>query len=481
MKLLNKYEKLPVGVRASFWFLICGFFQKGMAVITTPIFTRLLSTDEYGQFSVFCSWQSILTVFVTLNLAGGVYTNGLVKHKNFQDKFISSMQGLTLSLVVFWLIIYLVLREYINNLLGLNTIQIISMFILMWIGTISAFWSTELRMDMKYRFIVILTLVVAVVRPTIGIALVSIYDDKVTARIIGMVVVDCIAYGWVLLWHFKKGRCFYDKKIWKHVISFNIPLIPHYLSMNILNAADRIMIDKMTGVSQAGIYNLAYSLAQIMTIFNSAMLQTIDPWLYKKIGQKETKDIPNIAYIVFSLICVANILLIALAPEAVSIFAPKSYYDAKYIIPAVAMSVPFMFTYNFFATFEFSYEKNSYITLATIISAIINILLNYIFIPRFGYYAAGYTTLLCYILLSFIHYYFMNKICKEHNIDNLYDLKKLLTIFGIFLSTGIVFLISYENDFVRYSLLVIMIGIIILKRKLIMNTINKILILKQDH
>ena len=78
-KLLVKYRSIPVQVKASLWFLICAFLQKGISFITTPIFTRLLSTSEYGQYNVFNSWMNIIIVIVTLNLFSGVYTRGLVK------------------------------------------------------------------------------------------------------------------------------------------------------------------------------------------------------------------------------------------------------------------------------------------------------------------------------------------------------------------------------------------------------------------
>ena len=77
-ELLIKYENLPVQMRASVWFLLCGFLQRGISVITTPIFTRIMTTTEYGQYNVFSSWMSIITCFVSLNLYGGVYAQGLV-------------------------------------------------------------------------------------------------------------------------------------------------------------------------------------------------------------------------------------------------------------------------------------------------------------------------------------------------------------------------------------------------------------------
>ena len=78
-KYINKYKGFPVQVKASFWFLVCSFLQRGVSFITTPIYSRLLSTAEYGQYSVFNSWLSIITLIVSLNLSWGVYTQGLVK------------------------------------------------------------------------------------------------------------------------------------------------------------------------------------------------------------------------------------------------------------------------------------------------------------------------------------------------------------------------------------------------------------------
>ena len=99
-KMIDRYNSLPVQIKASFWFLICSFLQRGIQTITVPIFTRLLTSAEYGQISVFNSWNSIISVFVTLNLFSGVYMRGLVAYEENRKEFISSMQGLCFSLVV---------------------------------------------------------------------------------------------------------------------------------------------------------------------------------------------------------------------------------------------------------------------------------------------------------------------------------------------------------------------------------------------
>mgnify|MGYP001042737912 FL=1 len=356
---INKYKMLPIQVRASFWFLICAFLQKGISMISTPIFTRLLTTQEYGQYNVFNSWLGIITIFVSFSLAGGVYAQGLVKFEKERNIFASSIQGLTMTLFLFWTIIYLLFHDFWNYLFNLTTVQMIAMLIMIWTTSVFNLWSNDQRVDYKYKALVIITLIVSIAKPVIGIILVINANDKVIARILGLVLVEMIGYSWLSFVQIKKGKIFYSKKYWKYAILFNLPLIPHYLSQIVLNSADRIMISSMVGESEAGIYSLAYSLSSIMTLFNTALMQTLNPWIYKKIKEQDIKSIAPIAYLSLIIIAFVNLLLIILAPEAVAIFAPKSYYEAIWIIPPVAMSVYFMYSYDLFAKFAFYYEKTN--------------------------------------------------------------------------------------------------------------------------
>lgn len=467
--ILDKYKAIPVQMKASFWFLICAFLQRGISLITTPVFTRLLSTEEYGQYSVFQSWLSIVTVFVSLNLYSGVYVQGLVKFEDNKKSFSSSLQGLCLTLVAIWMIIYLLFQDFWNALFGLTTVQMLAMLIMIWTSSAFSFWSVEQRVNSKYQILVAVTLFVSLIKPILGILLVIYAEDKVTARILGILLVEMVAYTPFFFLQIRKGKQFYSKTIWKYALGFNIPLLPHYLSMTVLNSADRIMIGRMVGESEAGIYNLAYSISMIMMMFNTALMQTIEPWLYKKIKEKKVADISKVAYPAFVLIAGVNIILMFLAPEVISIFAPAEYADAIWIIPPVAMSVFFMFLYTFFAVFEFYYEKTKYITLATMIGAIANIILNAIFIDLFGYYAAGYTTLVCYMLFALFHYCFMKVLCKKHlENEQVYETSKLLMIVGSFLAMGLMCLFTYQNIYVRYSL-VLLLGLVafILRKKII--------------
>lgn len=477
---LKGYKDLPVQMRASFWFLICSFFQKGVSVITTPIFTRLMSTSEYGVYTTFNAWYGIAFIFITLNLSYGVFTQGLIKFDDKRKNFSASFQGITFIFFILWLAIFCIARGTLSKVTKLSFRELIVMVILIWLNGAFSLWASEQRVDYKYRELVVLTILNSVLSPTISIILVTKLPDKVFGRIIGMVIAALVIYTRPIFKQMFNGGRIFDSKIWKYAICFNLPLLPHYLSQTILDSSDRIMITNMVGKDAAGIYGLAYSISLIMTFFNTALLQTIHPWLYEKIKINKIDDIHRVVYPSMVLIAGVNLLLIMFAPEAVSIFAPQEYQDAIWAIPPVAMSVFFLFTYGLFADFEFYYEKTYLATVASIIGAILNVILNYLFIPVFGYVAASYTTLFCYIIFALLHYLFMQKICNSYAGGvKPYKTKYLVLIIAPFLLMGFGLMATYKFPVIRYAIIVLTFIIAIVNRKKIKKYIDKFLNLRK--
>lgn len=479
--MLKKHAVFSIQVRASVWFLISSFLQKAISSITTPIFTRLLSPEEYGQYDVFNSWYGILSIFVVLRLSSGMFTQGLVKYSEQRSQFASSMQGLALTLVMFWTVVYLLFQNFWNKLFALTTIQMFAMFLMIWTSAVFGFWASEQRVEYHYRSLVAITLFVSVMKPILGIFFVIHAQDKVTARILGLSLVQLVAYIGLFIADMRRGRKYFDAGFWRHALLFNLPLIPHYLSAAVLVGADRIMIKNMVGDGKAGIYGLAYSISLVMTMFNSALMQTLEPWMYKKIKEHREDDTIGISYLSLGIIAAVNLALIALAPEVVAVFAPSAYYEAIWVIPPVSMSAIFIFSYDLFSSFAFYYEKTKFIAGASVVSALLNIILNAIFIPAFGYYAAGYTTLVCYMAYAAAHYFCMRHICKTngHN-ENYYNPRVLLAIYIGFVLCGFLLSSLYTHPIIRYSLILLALITALIFRKQIFALLRRIRSLRKE-
>lgn len=459
-RLVLKYDNLSAPVKASLWFTICNIAQKGIALICTPIFTRILTTQQYGVYTIYQSWYQILTIFATLNLSAGVFNNGLTKYPEKKNVFISSLLGLSTTVTFIFFVVYIIHPEFWNNLLGLSTIFVVAMFAQLLFEPAYLFWSAEQRYCYKYRSLIFTTMIIAIGSPVLGIISVISTDYKAEARVLSFVLVQVVIGLFFFIRAFYNGKSFFNKFFWKYALAFSIPLIPHYLSMTILNQSDRIMIDKMVGTSEAAIYGIAYTLAMMMTIITGAINNSFIPYTYQNIKEKKYKDIGTNANYVLLLVAMGCIAAMAFGPELIKLFATDEYYNAIWVIPPVAAAVYFMFLYPLFANVEFYYEKTKFVMIASCSGALLNIILNYYFINIYGYLAAGYTTLICYIVFSFAHYFAYRRIVNtETGLERIYDIKFIVFLsFIVLLMMGLM-LIGYSNSWIR---LIILLSLLIL-------------------
>ena len=470
---------MPQQVRASMWFVICGVLQKGISFLTTPIFSRLLTTSEYGIVSVFTTWHNIVIIFASLNLASGVYLRGLIKYEDDQEEFTASLQSLYLANFTIVFIIYIIFSGFWNNIFELPTSYMCMMFADILVQVSFHFWSARQRVQFKYRLLIAFTLANAILRPTLGVIAITLLDDKVFARISTMVLADVLIFGCFFLGMFiKKGKKI-SFKYWKYALMYNLPLVPHYLSQLVLNQSDRLMIKHLVGASSAGIYSLAYSSAAILTIVNQSITNSYNPWMYQKIRDKQYTNIGKVSYSTLGIVGFLNLFLIICAPEIIKIMAPPSYYEAIWVIPPVAMSTFFMFLYGLFANFEFYYEKTQYMMVASVSGAVLNVVLNYIFINKYGFLAAGYTTLACYLCYSFAHYLLMRRILmKELPGVPIYNMKVIVGVSLGFVCIGALFMILYNHPLIRYSIIGIILILTVIYRKKIIRMCKQIVALK---
>ena len=145
------------------------------------------------------------------------------------------------------------------------------------------------------------------------------------------------------------------------------------------------------------------------------------------------------------------------------------------------MSTFFTFMYNIFANVEFFYEEKKFVSIGSILAAISNVILNAIFIPIYGYYAAAYTTLICYIIYSLSHLFFSHITIKK-NIGNtdIFDVKGILIFSVIGVCMTICSSLLYKYNILRLICTFIIFIIIFIFRNNILSYINKIKKIKRS-
>ena len=474
-KFFWQYKKLDIKAKAVIWFTICSFLQKGISFITVPVFARIMPTSEYGLYTVYLSWLQILTIFTSLYMYNGTYDNALSKYEKNRNEFTSSMLVLTLVLNAIVLLVVLCGYKSVANLVGLPFYFIIFMFGETILTPAVYYWSERKRFEYDYRKLIIFTISRSFFIPIVGILFTVWGNGKAEYRIIATVLVEILfclpLFGFQLF----KGKTFFNKEYWKYALSMSIPILPHYLSGVILNQGDRIMIDKMVGKEAVAYYGLAYSIGMIAQILVTAINSAITPWMYEKFKQKKIECMKQTITALFLFVSFISIFIMLISPELILIFGSNKYMDAAKIIPPVSASVLCIFMYNILSLPQFYYEKTKFFTVSSVFAAVINILLNWIFIRQFGYVAAGYTTLICYILYALGHWYISKKILEvKNNGESMISLHFIIFIFVLLIAGCIVSTLLIKIWVVRYALIFAFLIILIMKKNKLLNIYSAI-------
>lgn len=399
----------------------------------------------------------------------------MTKYPKDRDRYTSSMQGLSTVVTVLLFCVYLPFKDYINELTGLSTLLMVTIFAECLMAPALSFWSARQRYEFKYIALVAETVFNAIASPVLGLIAVNLTEEKGVARILSAALVNvCIGLFFYVL-NFSRGKKFFNKEYWVFALKFNIPLIPHYLSHIILSHSNRIMIEKMFGETEVAIFSVAYTFSMVMNIVTGSINSSFVPWTYHKLKEENVAALKKTTTFLVLGVAVVALLPVLVAPELMWIIAPPEYAEGVWVVPPVSASVYLMFVYGLFVNVEFYFEKNKFIMVGSVIAAAANIGLNLLIMPRLGYLAAGYVTLLCYVLLAIAHYLFMSKICKENlNVKSVYNDKMFLLITLAYLICMALAMCLYNFVILRYAILVIAFIILVIKRKFVVNLIKNI-------
>lgn len=467
-QLKRRYQSMSVEARAALWFALCNFLNKGVAMIVAPLYTRLLTTEEYGTYTVFQSWLNLFVILATLEISRGHYKVGITKYEEDADRYTTSVLGLSNAVTIGFAAVYACAMPFFNRMLGMPTDLVISMLLYLLVYPAWEFWTIRQRFAYRYKTMVAATLAVAVLSPVMGVAGIYWLHLQSGAAIFSKLAVQgAFALGICLLF-WRKSQVWFHRIYWKEAFVFNLTLVPYLLSTSILNQADRIMIDSMVGAAEAAVYSVAYSAAMLMQLLDNAVSDAFIPWMYRRLKAGEYRSIEPVTNKLLVLVAGANLFLILFAPEVIAVFAPGRYRDAIWVIPPVAASVFFMFLFQRYINVEVYYGATASVSSTSILVAGLNILLNYFCIPKWGYLAAGYTTLVSYLVFCAAHYFNLKNVCRNHcQGHQIFTAGYTLAVSGVFLGLVFGMMALYDHRTLRFGLAAVLCGLAWYKRDFI--------------
>lgn len=439
---------------AGMGYTIGNILIKGIGIMTLPLFSRIMTTSEFGVYSVFASYDAILHVIICLALHTSVQSANL-EFKGKINEYVSSISLLYFLNLIVFLTVGVLFGDTLCEWLGLEYFLFFALILYSFSSAILTLYNTLISLNYAYKKYLLVAFINSFGNVFVSLLMIftAFRGRKDVGRIVGSTSVITILALILLVSIYCKAKPRINLKYWKFALKYSLPIVPHGVSQVLLAQFDRIMIRNMVSDAAAGIYSLSGNIKIIMTVIISSISLSWNTWFFGEMDKKNKTEIQKRSVQLSAVFIILAIGLMALSPELIFILGGKEYEMAKYIAIPMVIDGFILFLYDIVSSGEYYMKKTVYIMYGTVAAAILNVMLNYIYIQKYGYVAAAYTTLFAYICYLLFHLIICRKVLGFYIIPI-----KWLVLFGsIITCAAVINLMFIENLIIRWGVCVLMV------------------------
>ena len=438
-----------IALKSGSWYVFSSIILNAISLISTPIFTRLLTTEEFGYFSAYASWVNLLVVFFTLNLTFSI-GRAKIDYSDKLDSYIGSIQLLSILINIVLSSVLCFFSVFFSSILELPVVAVWILAVQLFATPIVEFYQNGARYRYKYKQNIAIGWFIGISTILLSLLLIYVFDyDRGVLRMIGGAAPVVIVAIVLLALSVRDGVLKVNLEYWKYGLFLSLPMVAHTLSLRVLSQADRLFIQRICGPSTTAIYSVAYNIGGLLTIVSGSIANGWLPWFHDKYHLKQFDEIKKNTKLLVVFLCYVCLAAIDLAPEIVTVYGGSKYISGVYCIAPVSLGVLCQTVYTHYVNIELHLKKTRYVPIGTMIAAVINVILNAVFIPKYGYVAAAYTTYVSYLALLVIHFCVTRFKLKVKLYDDLF-------MFGSLVVTTVVaggLVLTYKHNVIRFLLL----------------------------
>lgn len=408
-------------------------FMKIKGIILIPIFTKFLGSSAYGSWSLILATVFLIQPFITLGLSNAIVRFGSSMDIRNSSKLIMS----TIFIVIFSGSIFSILIYFISDFLSLiivgnNSLSFLfrlssPLFLLVSLNTIIVGSFRVYKLIKRYVFVVCFQTLIEIVVVSLAIFL----DFGLEGAIIILVVSNLL--GFILAFYFLFSKIQLQKPNFigfKEYLFFSIPIIPTVVFQFIVSSSDRYFIGHYLGISDVGVYSAAYGMAALLLIFSAYVVYAMRPVVYKLFENNEIDELKiflsNSFKGVVLLTVPASLGLIAVSSPLLSLLTTPDFIGpGRFVITFVSLGIA-IYSVALVISEPINFFKKTRLFLYIFsLASFINIILNIIYIPIFGLFAASLSTLISYLILASFIFIYSRRLLK-FNLEIFFVLKILI-------------------------------------------------------
>ncbi len=385
-----------------------------VSFLLLPLYTAILTTEEYGIVDLFTTYSRLLLPILTLMIEHGAFRYLLSAEVDKHSKaeivtnsfiVITGMNILfALGECVLFQVVYIPYSYYLVPILIASSYS-------SWLLQIAR----GVKMTTLYSFG---SFVSATIHIIMNVILIAVLHKGVQGMLVATVI-GHVSCAFLLTWRLKIYRYIdfsvISKNTIKRILTYSIPLIPNAISLWIINSSDRTIVNYFLGTEANGVLAVSHKFPTIFqTVFSIFLLSwqefaTIhwnDPdWesFFNSIFEKIFK--------IFSAIC---IIIISVLPFVFPLLVNKSFSQAYDTIPIYMIAMLLNILIGLIGVVYVATRNTKEIAKTTIVAGIINVIVHLIIIKFFGLYAAALSTFIAYLCAAIYRFHDTKRIIRIH-------------------------------------------------------------------
>lgn len=438
-----------LAIKVGFWYTLSTFLTRGIAFITTPIFSRIMTKSDYGEFSNYASWMATLLILVSAELYNTL-SRAYYDYKEDYSKYISSIVICSCLSSVLFYALFLLSGSWIYRFVNIPPQYVHIMFFTMMCMSCRSVFLTREKTLYRYKNVVLISILGTLLPIIISVILVWKADsaDQLSARIYGFYVPSSMVGFTCACILIFQGRMFR----WEHVryaLKIAVPLLVNYLTVYLLTSTNVIITKSSFGADKAAIVSISTSVIHILTTLFQALSGALTTWIMDNLEQKNYGKLRREIFLYVIGISTLALGVILLAPEVVLVLGGKSYLAAVELIPFLVLSVLIQSMMTVF-TIILTYDKNIKITaIAAGIVAVVSILAKIWLLPVFSLQSLSVINAIAFAVLFAVNYFLVHR-AGYAGVINIKGYTILIVFIGLICAFSFYF---YNNSPARYALI----------------------------
>lgn len=390
-------------------YLIPNLLLRGLTVLLTPVYARVMPPSEYGTLGVATTIGSVASIALSLSL------HGSISRLHFECADEREERTFYASLLAFTLIVPTLLAACLHLAGTRGVLDVFAtvrfephLRIVLWTAWAQAFVNlpTALymvreqpgRVALLNAFVALsqlgLTLLYVVV---FGYGLLGALRAALHAAMLSALVS-------VIVLAMNASLSFSTAHVSK-ALAFSVPLVPHGIAAWALSISDRVVLERFVPKDDLGRYSLGYLFAFAVGLFAQSVTTPLVPAANRQLKDDRLKqNVPPLGTFTLLAIFVGGLLAAAFAREAIHLMSPPAYWGAeRFVVPFVVLGAVFQGVYFVWSTGTWFSMKTRLVPAVTAAGALVNVTMNLVFVPRYGITAAAAATAAAYGVMALLH------------------------------------------------------------------------------